>query len=305
MSGNNVLNSVHGILLVDKPLGQSSNKTLQQVKSIFKAQKAGHTGNLDVLASGLLPVCFGEATKVSQFLLNADKRYLAEFTLGRTTTTGDSEGEETSSPGFELVETSSLVAAVKKLTGEILQIPPMYSALKVEGKRLYSLAREGVEIEREERAVTIFDFDIVEINFPLISVHVHCSKGTYIRVLAEDLGKLLGCGGYMSKLERISSGPFKLADAHSVDYLQKFSDANGQDILKGLLIKPDEALKNLPEVGLTKPQVQALRFGQIISFGAGCVKGAIVRLYDQEQNFFGLGVVGEEGTIAPKRLFNL
>ncbi len=297
--------AVNGILLVDKPVGQTSNRTLQDIKKIFKAKKAGHTGNLDLLASGLLPVCFGEATKVSQFLLESDKWYEAEFTLGKTTSTGDCEGEETSVTGTSGIDERAINEAIKKLTGDVFQTPPMHSALKVNGKRLYHLARQGVVVKRENRLVKIYSFELITTNIPKIFVRVHCSKGTYIRVLAEDLGELLNCGAFMSKLRRISSGPFQLMDSYSPSVLQNILTAEGSSGLKRLLLNTDKALMHLPEVRLSRSDTRSLKFGQQIVLGELFDINEIVRLYDESGKFFGLGEVVEPSIIKPKRLFNL
>jgi len=305
MGGDMAHGAVNGILLIDKPVGQTSNRTLQEVKKIFKAKKAGHTGNLDLLASGLLPVCFGEATKVSQFLLDSDKLYEAEFTLGKTTSTGDCEGEETSATATSGIDEQLINEAIAKLTGDIFQIPPMHSALKVNGKRLYQLARQGVAVKRENRPVKIYSFEMVTMNIPKISVRVHCSKGTYIRVLAEDLGELLNCGAYMSKLRRISSGPFQLTESHTPNELQKIQIADGPSGLKSLLLNTDQALMHLPKVKLSKADTRSLKFGQKIEFGELLDISESIRLYDELGNFFGLGEVIDRAIIKPKRLFNL
>ena len=297
--------AVNGILLVDKPAGQTSNRTLQDIKKIFKAKKAGHTGNLDLLASGLLPVCFGEATKVSQFLLDSDKLYEAEFTLGKTTSTGDCEGEETSVTGTSGIDERALNEAISKLTGDIFQTPPMHSALKVNGKRLYHLARQGVVVKRESRLVKIYSFELISMNIPKISVRVRCSKGTYIRVLAEDLGELLNCGAFMSKLRRLSSGPFQLMDSYTPSVLQNIQIAEGSSGLKRLLLNADNALMHLPEVTLSKSDTRSLKFGQKIVLGELFDITESIRLYDELGNFFGLGEVIDPHIIKPKRLFNL
>ena len=297
--------AVNGILLVDKPVGQTSNRTLQDIKKIFKAKKAGHTGNLDLLASGLLPVCFGEATKVSQFLLDSDKLYEAEFTLGKTTSTGDCEGEETSVSGTSGIDELALNEAITKLTGDIFQTPPMHSALKVNGKRLYHLARQGVVVKRENRQVKIYSFELMTMNIPKISVRVHCSKGTYIRVLAEDLGELLNCGAFMSKLRRISSGPFQLVDSYSPSVLRNIEIADGSSGLKRLLLNTDKALMHLPEVTLSRSDTRSLKFGRQIVLGELSDITESIRLYDESGNFFGLGEVLEPSIIKPKRLFHL
>jgi len=200
--------NVQGILLFDKPLGVSSNKALQQVKNLYFASKAGHTGSLDPLATGLLPICFGGATKVSAFLLDADKRYQVRVKLGETTSTADSEGEVLQTRPTESVTAEQLNQTLQQFVGEIEQIPPMYSALKHQGERLYKLARDGVEVERKPRQVTIHEIRLLTCDLPEFELDVHCSKGTYIRTLAEDIGELLGCGGHVIGLRRTQVGPF-------------------------------------------------------------------------------------------------
>jgi tRNA pseudouridine55 synthase len=296
---------VNGILLVDKPVGQSSNRTLQEVKNIFNAKKAGHTGSLDVLASGLLPVCLGEATKIAQFLLDSDKVYEAEFTLGKTTSTGDCEGEETGAAGTNGLDARAVNEAITKLTGDVLQVPPMYSALKVNGERLYRLARKGLVVKRENRPVKIYRFEMLDIDLPKISVRVHCSKGTYIRVLAEDLGKLLNCGAFMSKLTRVSSASFHLADAYNPSALEQIRISDGSSALKSLLVNVDAALMHLPEVTLSSSDTRSVKFGQSVALSEFFQVTEIIRLYDESGDFFGIGEIKEVGRMRPKRLFNL
>ncbi|MCG8011081.1 MAG: tRNA pseudouridine(55) synthase TruB, partial [Candidatus Thiodiazotropha weberae] len=194
--------NINGVLLLDKPQGMTSNKALQEVKFLYKAAKAGHTGSLDPLATGLLPICFGEATKLSAFLLDADKRYLVKVKLGETTTTADAEGDvvETSDPSG--VTEDALRETMAEFLGEQQQLPPMYSAIKHNGERLYKLARQGIEVEREPRTIHIHGIDLLSFDLPEFEMDVRCSKGTYVRTLAEDIGKRLGCGAYVSGLRR-------------------------------------------------------------------------------------------------------
>ncbi|OQX45033.1 MAG: tRNA pseudouridine(55) synthase TruB, partial [Candidatus Sedimenticola endophacoides] len=203
---------VQGILLLDKPLGVTSNKALQRVKQIFFARKAGHTGSLDPEAGGLLPICFGGATKVSAYLLDADKRYWVRVRLGETTTTADAEGELLRTRPVEGVTEALLGDALARFRGEIQQIPPMYSALKHQGERLYKLAREGVEVERKPRTITIYELKLLAWESPHLELEVRCSKGTYIRTLAEDIGEVLGCGAHVAALRRTGLGPYREAD---------------------------------------------------------------------------------------------
>ena len=216
--------AVHGVLLLDKPLGLSSNDALQEAKRMFRAEKAGHTGTLDPLATGLLPLCFGAATKFSQVSLDADKRYTATLKLGVTTTTADAEGDVLERCGVDVTR-AQFEAACAQLTGAIQQVPPMHSALKRDGKPLYEYARAGIEVEREARAVTIHRIDIIDGEHDTWTIDVRCSKGTYIRTLAEDIGRLLGCGAHLSALRRTGSGALTLDRAHTLEQLAAMTEA--------------------------------------------------------------------------------
>jgi tRNA pseudouridine55 synthase len=243
-----VRRAVHGVLLLDKPLGWSSNDALQKVKWLLRAEKAGHTGTLDPLATGLLPLCFGAATKFSQVSLDADKTYRATLRLGRTTTTGDAEGEVVSDREDRVaaITPQALDAARSALLGEISQVPPMHSALKHEGKALYEYARAGVEIEREARRVTIHRLDILSWHADVLEIEVCCSKGTYVRTLAQDLGEKLGCGAHLTALRRIGSGPLNVAQAVTLDALIEMDEAQRE----ALLMPPDALLGDWPAVEL-------------------------------------------------------
>ncbi len=293
---------VNGILLLDKPCGLSSNEALQRAKRTFDAMKAGHTGNLDVQASGLLPICFGEATKICQFLLEADKRYVSEFTLGQRTTTGDCEGEVTSSRPTEGLTLAAIEAAVVGFRGAIAQIPPMHSALKRNGQPLYKLAHQGIEIERESRQVTIHAFDVLSFDNPRLVVDVTCSKGTYIRTLAEDLGEVLGCGGFVSALRREQAGPYRLSAASSFADLDACGAA-GAAALDALLLPVDSALGGMPRVELGDDAAFYFARGQAVQvIGQGSQPG-LLRLYDATARFIGVGEMLDDGRIAPRRLF--
>jgi len=237
--------NVHGVLLLDKPLGLSSNDALQKVKRLFRAEKAGHTGTLDPLATGLLPLCFGAATKFSQVSLDADKAYRATLKLGVTTTTADAEGEVLEERPVELVR-DRIDAACARFTGEIDQVPPMHSALKHDGKALYDYARAGIEIERAARRITIHRIDIVEWQADRLVIDVRCTKGTYVRTLAEDIGKALGCGAHLAALRRTASGGLDLADAHTLEQLQALGEAERDR----LLLPADALLADWPEIRL-------------------------------------------------------
>lgn len=284
------------MLLLDKPAGISSNNALQQAKRLYQAEKAGHTGNLDPIATGMLPLCFGEATKFSQFLLDANKTYQAVVKLGQTTTTGDSEGEILSTQPVN-VSRSQIKKVLQSLVGTISQVPPMYSALKHQGKALYIYAREGVEIERKPREITIYQLDLDELRGDELTLTVSCSKGTYIRVLAEDIGRALGCGAYMSALRRTVIGPFKLDRAVTLPQLEVL-DLAGRD---ALLLPVDALIEALPKVMLDSESAHYIKQGQAI-WRAKQMTGAILRLYDDQDRFLGIGEVMLDGKIAPKRL---
>jgi tRNA pseudouridine55 synthase len=242
--------ALHGVILLDKPLGLSSNDALQKVKRLFCADKAGHTGTLDPLATGLLPLCFGAATKFSQVALDADKRYTATLKLGQTTTTGDAEGEvvQTRSVTAEQVNAETLAAACAAHLGDIDQVPPMHSALKHQGKALYEYAREGVEIERAPRRVTLHAIDILGWHDDVLTLDVRCSKGTYIRTLAQDIGGHLGCGAHLIGLRRTGSGGLNLGQAVTLEALQAMDEAQRDALLQA----PDTLLADWPEVVLTE-----------------------------------------------------
>jgi tRNA pseudouridine55 synthase len=233
--------ALHGVLLLDKPVGLSSNTALQRAKRLYRAQKAGHTGTLDPLASGLLPLCFGAATKFAQVSLDADKSYVATLQLGRTTTTGDAEGEVLVERPVR-VDRTSIDASCARLTGTIDQLPPMYSALKKDGRALYDYARAGVEVERAPRRVTIHELRVRDWQAERLVLDVICSKGTYVRTLAEDLGELLGCGAHLAALRRTASGTLKVEQAVTLDRLEALSDAERD----ALLLAPDTLIADWP-----------------------------------------------------------
>ncbi|HEY5734572.1 MAG TPA: tRNA pseudouridine(55) synthase TruB [Gammaproteobacteria bacterium] len=296
--------NIQGILLFDKPCGMSSNKALQEVKQIFFAQKAGHTGSLDPLATGLLPVCFGNATRVSSFLLDADKRYQVVCQLGQTTTTGDAEGElvETRPVGeLQVDQVRSLLQA--DFTGTISQIPPMHSALKQNGQRLYELARKGIEVEREPRQVTIFDLELVAIEADQMRLNIHCSKGTYVRTLVEDIGKALGVGAHVKELRRTAVGPFEEpVTMYTLDQLRQLKETDVKS-LDGLLLPAESALEQYPPIHLDEDSAFYMRQGQAIQVPRAPT-GGWVRLYEGEQHFMGMGAIQDDGKVAPKRLFS-
>jgi tRNA pseudouridine55 synthase len=263
---------LHGVLLLDKPLGWTSNDALQKAKGMLRAEKGGHTGTLDPLATGLLPLCFGAATKFSQVSLDADKRYTATLRLGQRTTTGDREGEVIAE-GPLPTERVAIEAACRRFTGEILQTPPMHSALKHEGKALYEYARAGVEIERAPRAVTIHSIDILEWHAECLVLDVSCSKGTYIRTLAEDIGQALGCGAHLSALRRTGSGPLRLEEAITLEALQALTEQEREARLR----PADSLLAAWPAVHL--PDDEAGRFLNGLRRRVGLADTPAVRVY--------------------------
>jgi tRNA pseudouridine55 synthase len=287
---------VDGVLLLDKPVGLSSNQALQQAKRLYMAAKAGHTGSLDPFATGLLPVCFGEATKFSHYLLDADKTYSATLCLGAISTTGDTEGAIVAT-GEVNVTREQIVEVLQTFVGEIEQVPPMYSALKHQGKALYEYARAGVEIERPARTVTIRQIALLELAVPYARIEVSCSKGTYIRTLAEDIGKALGCGAYLTQLRRLVTGGFDLSKAVTLEQLEAMSC----DVRDARLLAADCLVMDLPQVMLDDDSAFYLCRGQSV-WQPGKRPLGDVRLYDNDQRFLGLGEVMPDGKIAPRRL---
>lgn len=288
--------AISGVLLLDKAYGISSNTALQKVKRLFQAEKAGHTGNLDPIATGLLPLCFGEATKFSQYLLDADKKYQAVIKLGARTTTGDIEGEIISSQPV-----TATLAQVQKvlqgMVGPMQQIPPMYSALKHEGKALYTYARAGIEIERKAREITIYQLMLDAFLGDELSVTVSCSKGTYIRVLAEDIGAALGCGAHLKALRRVATGGFDIGQALTFSQLEQMN-AIQRD---AALLSADCLLARMPKVVLESDSAYYLQQGQAVWQAKQASKG-LVSLYGPGHVFLGLGEITDDGKIAPKRL---
>lgn len=300
--------SVNGIFLLDKPVDLSSNRALQRVKAIYDANKAGHTGSLDPLATGILPICLGEATKFSQFLLASDKHYRSTFTLGVITDTGDCEGAERHRSDASSITRDDIAAAINGFIGDISQIPSMYSALKHQGQPLYKLARQGLVVEREPRAVTVFSYEIIDFRPGVeaqVDVEVHVSKGTYVRSLAEDLGQVLGCGGHVSALRRHRAGPFEESQIMTLDELEEQSRCVGQQGLDGLLKPMDIAVGDRMAVELSGVVAGYFMLGQPVmsnqAFRNG-QEGDIVRVFRDDEAFLGIGEINQDGQVAPKRL---
>ncbi|MBY6203427.1 tRNA pseudouridine(55) synthase TruB [Halomonas denitrificans] len=287
-----------GILLLDKPPGLTSNQALGRAKYLLGLRKAGHTGALDPMATGLLPLCFGEATKVSAFLLDADKGYLAEARLGIATDSGDADGEVVARQDVPALDRGRVEQALDAFRGPIDQVPPMYSALKHKGKRLHELARAGIEVDRPPRRVTISRLDLLDLEGDRLALRVHCSKGTYIRSLAMDLGDRLGCGAHLTALRRERSGPFDLRDAVTMEQLEALdSEAERRALLRA----PETALSDLPQVRIDAEGERAIRHGQSVALGVEPADPVRIR---HGEVFVGLGRIDEDGRLRPRRLFN-
>ncbi len=292
-----VKRAVHGVLLLDKPLGLSSNEALQKAKRLYRAEKAGHTGTLDPLATGLLPLCFGAATKFSQVSLDADKRYLATLKLGVTTTTADAEGEVLATHDVSVTR-AQLESACAAFTGPIEQVPPMHSALKRDGKALYEYARAGIEVEREARSVTIHGIAVTGGEHDRWTLDVRCSKGTYIRTLAEDIGRLLGCGAHLSALRRTGSGALTVADALTLEALAEMTESERDDVLQ----PADALLADWPVVRLGTED--AGRFLAGVRRRTPLPDAAHVRVYGPEPRAFLGGAHITAGELISTRLLS-
>ena len=288
----------------------TSNSALQQVKRLFQAQKAGHTGSLDPLATGVLPLCFGEATKVSHYLLDSDKTYIAQCVLGSVTTTGDSDGEIIATEIVPEINKQQLLKLLATFTGKQQQTPPMYSALKHNGRPLYEYARKGIHIERKSRPITIFEINLLNFSISesipekMIEIQVHCSKGTYIRTLCEDIGQALGCGAFISSLRRIHSGPFSLQQSITLDSL--LDNEMTEQQLDSLLLATDTAIKDLPAISLNEEQYDAVSHGHSISCDISMLSehNNDYRLYYNDR-LLALAELNDEACLQPKRLLFL
>jgi tRNA pseudouridine55 synthase len=283
-----------GILLLDKPLGLSSNSALQRVKRLLRAEKAGHVGSLDPLATGMLPICLGEATKIAGDILSGRKRYLFTAALGDRTATGDLEGAIVETLPVPAFDRAALDGVLSRFLGKQMQVPPMYSAIKRDGQPLYKLARRGVSVERAARPIEIYALELLEMGELMVRLRVECSKGTYVRTLAEQFGELLGSCAHVSALRRDFVEPFRGEPMHTLDELQGDPHA-------AILLPADRAVTHLPQLHLSAAQARALRFGQTIS--AAVARAGPLRLYDPAGRFLGLGVAAADGAVRPQRLF--
>jgi len=293
---------LHGLLLLDKPTGISSNKALQQAKRLYDARKAGHTGSLDPLATGMLPICFGEATKLSQYLLNADKTYLAEIKLGEVTDSADSDGDVIETrPVPQELDLKKVDAVCQQFTGDQMQVPPMVSAIKIDGQRLYKLAREGITVDRPPRAVTIHHIKTQRYADGVITVSVSCTKGTYIRSLAVDIGEAIGCGGHIQMLRRCHVSPFDNQSMVTLEQIEQHSEADE------LLLPIDAGILHLPRFDAQDADIAAFQQGRKVEAAGTDGEGVSLfdglgRVYDQGERLLGLAKVAEEGLIAPVKV---
>lgn len=293
--------SIHGILLLDKPKGISSNAALQIAKRLFKAKKAGHTGSLDPIASGLLPICFGEATKFSQFLLEADKHYQTTALLGIQTDTGDREGNIISEHPVPDLNTTDIEAVLERFKGKISQIPSMFSAIKHQGQPLYKLARQGIVIEREAREITIKDLQLIELKDNTMRLEIRATKGTYVRTLVEDIGKALGCGAHVVELRRLGSGPYKAEQMLSFEILEHILEQEGIEKLENYLLPVNTSVASMPNLLVSNATSYYLRQGQAVQIPYAPASG-LVQLSLQDGRFLGVGEVLEDGRVVARRL---
>ncbi len=293
---------VNGIFLLNKATGISSNQALQKVKKLFNAAKAGHTGSLDPLASGMLPICFGEATKFSQFLLDSDKRYQVQGLLGIKTETADAEGAVIAKSEVNVTQ-SEFLSVMEKYRGEIEQIPSMYSAIKINGQPLYKLAREGKTVERSSRRVNIYELELTDFNCPYVEMDVLCSKGTYIRNLIEDMGDDIGCGAHVSRLHRSHVGPYQEDAMISFEQAEALVAESGFEAIDKLLLPVHSSVAHWPEVILNSSLAFYIQQGQPIQVPDAPSDGG-VSLMTEDGQFLGIGEINEDDMVAPKRLIS-
>ena len=294
---------VNGLLLLNKPAGITSNQALQKVKRLLQAKKAGHTGSLDPAATGMLPLCFGEATKVCAYLLEADKTYRVTARLGEATDTGDGDGEITETAAVPGLDRRAWEQILMQFVGEIEQVPPMYSALKIDGKRLYELARKGQVVERESRRVRIDDLSLLEISGTRLVLRVQCSKGTYVRTLVEDIAKAAGTVAYTARLHRETVGDFQAEDMLDLPGAERVAE-DGPEALRARLLPADTALSSWPDCHIPKDEAARFCEGQALAV-AGRGSEGLVRVYAGEERFLGVGELGSDGMLAPRRIFRL
>jgi tRNA pseudouridine55 synthase len=298
---------VNGVVLLDKPTGISSNDALQKVKRIYFAEKAGHTGALDPLATGMLPICLGEATKFSQFLLDSDKRYVVKAKLGERTNTSDSDGEVVETRPVK-VDRGQLERCIAKFRGTTDQIPSMFSALKYQGRPLYEYAREGIEVPRESRKITVYEIELLRFDGDEIEMEVHCSKGTYIRTIVDDLGEMLQCGAHVTYLRRTGVANYPYEKMVTLEQLNELleqgreQEIQPKELLDPLLLPMDTAVEDLPEVNLIPELVDMVQHGQPVQVFGAPTEGVVRMTGGEEKTFLGVAEIDDDGRIAPKRL---
>ncbi len=298
---------IHGVLLLDKPQGLSSNDALQKVKRIYNANRAGHTGALDPLATGMLPICLGEATKFSQYLLDSDKRYRVIARLGQRTDTSDADGQIVQERPVNFTQVQ-LDTALDTFRGNIQQVPSMYSALKYQGKKLYEYARQGIEVPREARSITVYELQFIRWEGDELELEIHCSKGTYIRTITDDLGELLGCGAHVIYLRRLQVAKYPIARMITLEQLNALvQQAQEQSIAPSELLDPllmpmDSPAEDFPEVNLLPAVAGYVKQGQPVQ-AAGAPASGLVRITEgEERKFIGIGEIADDGRVAPRRL---
>ncbi len=298
---------INGVLLLDKPTGISSNDALQKVKRIYFAEKAGHTGALDPLATGMLPICLGEATKFSQFLLDSDKRYVVIAKLGERTNTSDSDGEVVETRDVNVTQ-EQLEECIAKFRGTTDQIPSMFSALKYQGRPLYEYAREGIEVPRESRKITVYSIKLLRFEGDEVEMEVHCSKGTYIRTITDDLGEMLGCGAHVTYLRRtgVAKYPYeRMVTLEQLNELVEHANEQGlapKELLDALLLPMDTAVEDLPEVNLDAQLTDLVQHGQPVQVSGTPTEGTVRMTSGEEKLFIGVAEMDDLGRVAPKRL---
>lgn len=298
---------IDGVILLDKPTGISSNDALQKVKRIYFAEKAGHTGALDPLATGMLPICLGEATKFSQFLLDSDKRYRVIAKLGERTDTSDSDGDVVETRPVN-VTLETLEACIEKFRGESDQVPSMFSALKYQGKPLYEYARKGIEVPRESRKITVYEIVLHRFSGDEVEMEVHCSKGTYIRTIVDDLGEMLGCGAHVTMLRRTAVANYPYEKMVTLEQLNELleqaqrEEIAPRELLDPLLLPMDTAVEDLPEVNLIPELADMVQHGQAVQVFGAPTEGTVRLTMGEERLFIGVGEMNDDGKIAPKRL---
>lgn len=294
------LRTVDGVLLLDKPAGLTSNQALQRVKRLLRARKGGHTGSLDPAATGMLPLCFGEATKICAYMLDADKTYRVTARLGEATDTGDGDGKVVATAAIPALTAADWQSIFIRFTGAIEQVPPMYSALKVGGKRLYELARKGQSVEREPRTVRVHEFVLLELHGSRLVFRVRCSKGTYVRTLVEDMAAAAGTVAHTAALHREAVGDFRAQDMLDLTRAERIAE-EGPEVLQARLLPPDRALSGWPECRLFPDESRRFTAGQAVvveDAGAGPV-----RVYGESEGFLGIGELTGDGRLSPRRVF--